>query len=45
MPGILQEIEVESCAGSKSYLKGDGGPRGRDDIMGDSISGQDMGHW
>lgn len=27
MPGILQEIEVECCAGS-SYLRGDSGPGG-----------------
>lgn len=37
-------MEAECYAGAVSLLRGDWGPRGCDDIMGDSIFGRDMGH-
>ena len=40
-----EETEGECCAAAASILRGDYGPGGCDDIMGESIFGGDMGHW
>lgn len=39
-----EETEGECYAGAASLLRGDYGPRGCDDITGESIFGRDMGH-
>lgn len=42
---LSEETEVECYAAAASILRGDYGPGGCDDIMGESIFGGDMGHW
>lgn len=42
---LSEETEGECYAAAASILRGDYGPGGCDDIMGESIFGGDMGHW